>query len=107
MIRRLVLAVFVAGILGMIVGSVADSNGAALTFGLLTAASAVSLMLVTAVTSERTSEPPASFDEATAAQIEARITSIVQAGADEADVRDLVRDAVRLGRSGTRASPPA
>jgi hypothetical protein len=64
-VRRLVLVVFVGGIAGMIVGSIADNNGTAITFGLITA---------------------------------------VAAGAEEATVRDLVRDAVVLGRS-ARAEP--
>ena len=54
-IRRLVIAVFVIGIAGMIVGSIADNNGVAITFGLLTAAAAVGLILVTA------SAPPGAF----------------------------------------------
>ena len=48
-IRRIVIVVFVAGIAGMIAGSVADNNGVAITFGLVTAAAAVGLILVTSV----------------------------------------------------------
>lgn len=99
-IRRLVFAVFVAGIVGMIVGSIADNNGAAISFGLLTAAAALGLMLVAAVGGPAAFERPVHFDEHAAAGLEVRIMSIVDAGANEAEVRDLVRDAVRLGRSG-------
>ncbi len=49
-VRRLVIGVFVIGIGGMIAGSIADNNGFAITFGLITAAAAVGLILVTAVT---------------------------------------------------------
>ena len=48
-LRRLVLVVFVGGIAGMIVGSIADNNGIAITFGLITAVAAICLMLVTSV----------------------------------------------------------
>jgi hypothetical protein len=95
-VRRLVLVVFVGGIAGMIVGSIADNNGTAITFGLITAVAAVCLILVTSV-----STTPASvhFDESRAREMEARIQELVDRGADEQAVRDLVRDAVVLGRS--------
>lgn len=99
--------VFIAGIAGMIVGSIADNNGFAITFGLLTAVAAVALILVSSVappeafrkhddTVETGSE---GFDERTAADVEARIAHLVAAGADEGAVRRLVQQAVRLGRS--------
>jgi hypothetical protein len=115
-IRRLVIAVFVIGIAGMIAGSIADDNGVAVTFGLLTAAAAVGLILVTA------SAPPGAFTPAGAATrppeatdpsspvasevdpdqagqaIEEQVTRLVAAGADERDVRELVRRAVTFGR---------
>ena len=52
-VRRLVIGVFVIGIAGMIAGSIADNNGFAITFGLITAAAAVGLILVTAVAATR------------------------------------------------------
>ena len=106
-IRRIVIVVFVAGIGGMIAGSIADNNGMAITFGLITAAAAVALILVSSVA------PPESFhrrrpaddepavDERTAADVESRIDELVASGADEAAVRRLVQQAVHLGR-GTR-----
>ena len=120
-IRRLVWLVFVAGIAGMIAGSIADNNGLAITFGLVTAAAAVGLILVTAVAGpeafgrpERRDATPAGFanppdrstgnasdgasSEQAAAQLEAQITDLVTAGADEGQVRDLVRRAVAFGR---------
>jgi hypothetical protein len=95
-VRRVVLVVFVGGIAGMIVGSIADNNGIAITFGLFTAVAAVCLMLVTSMTGEQAS---VRFDEAMAEEMEGRIQALVEAGADEEQVRDLVRDAVQLGRS--------
>ena len=100
-VRRLVLVVFVGGIAGMIVGSIADNNGTAITFGLITAVAAVCLILVTSVSS--TAET-VHFDEVRAEEMESRIQALVAAGAEEATVRDLVRDAVVLGRS-ARAEP--
>jgi hypothetical protein len=91
-VRRLVLLVFVGGIAGMIVGSIADNNGTAITFGLITAMAAVCLILVTSVS---TATEAVRFDEAR-----------VDAGADEDVVRDLVRDAVLLGRSARSVEPP-
>lgn len=98
-IRMTVFTVFVGGIVGMIVGSIADNNGAAMTFGLITAMAAIALMLVTSVAGTDAFERKAHFDEEAAAAMERRIRAIVAAGADEAEVRDLVRTAVRLGRS--------
>lgn len=48
-VRRIVLAVCVVGIAGMIAGSVADDNDVALAFGLLTAVAVACLMVATAV----------------------------------------------------------
>ena len=110
-IRRVVWLVFLGGIGGMIAGSIADNNGMAITFGLLTAAAAVGLILVSSVappgsfhkpTHDETSE---GFDETTAADVEARIAALVAAGADETTVRQLVQQAVRLGRSAHEVSP--
>jgi hypothetical protein len=112
-IRRLVIAVFVIGIAGMIAGSIADDNGVAVTFGLLTAAAAVGLILVTAsappgafVSAGATGRPadPAatetgSVDPDQAGQaIEEQVARLVEAGADEHEVRELVRRAVSFGR---------
>lgn len=105
-VRRVVIVVFVGGIAGMIVGSIADNNGAAITFGLITAVAALGLILVTSVTVDApgqrasTDRPAATtVDESAARSVEARVESLVAGGADEAVIRDLVRDAVRLGRS--------
>ncbi len=99
-IRRLVLTVFACGIVGMIVGSIADNNGTAISFGLLTAVAALGLILVTSVAGAGAFERPVHFDEQAAANLEASIEQLVAGGADEVAVRDLVRDAVRLGRAG-------
>jgi hypothetical protein len=50
-IRRAVIVVCVVGIAGMIVGSIADNNGTAITFGLITAVAAIGLIAATAAAS--------------------------------------------------------
>jgi len=87
-------AVFVVGIAGIIVTSIVNNNnGLVITFGAMMTLAAIVLIAVNAVTSE---EPIDVFDEARAEQLEARIGDLVAAGADEAEVRALVRDARRL-----------
>lgn len=95
-VRRVVLAVFVAGIAGMIAFSIADSTGGALTAGLVTAAASLCLMVATAVGA---GAPGPADPEAQAADVEARVVDLVERGAEEADVRALVRAAIGLGRA--------
>lgn len=111
-IRAIVLAVCASGIAGMIVTSVTDHNGAAITFGLVTAVAVLCQMVATTVANEATGATGAPLDrspsadaDATAADLEARIDRLVVAGADESMVRDLVRQAVRLGRHPRQESP--
>jgi hypothetical protein len=100
-VRWVVIVVCVVGIVGMIVGSVGDDNGLALTFGLVTAAAVACLMVATAVSTTGSAAPTASterpFDEAQAARVEELIGRLVAQGAAEDEVRDLVREAVVLG----------
>ena len=112
LIRRIVWLVFVAGIAGMIVASIKDSNGGAITAGMVTAVAALGLILITSVVPpEALARPTADdaegaehveIDQQVAADVEARIGELVEAGADEEQVRRLVRRAVDLG-AGTRS----
>ena len=108
-IRIAVIAVCVGGIAGMIVTSATNHNGAAITFGIVTAVAVLCQMVATTVSDEHLGMPGApvtgwpSVPETQAAALEEQITSLVGAGADEAAVRDLVRRAVRLGRG----TPPS
>ncbi len=97
-IRRALSVIFVVGIAGMIAMSIADNDGGAVTFGLVCAAAAVCLIAITSVTTGRADDHPIRFDDETAVELEDRISDIVVSGADEEQVRDLVRLAVRLGR---------
>lgn len=102
-VRRIVLAVCVVGIAGMILSSVVDNTGAALTAGLVTAVAVLCLIVATAVTgagagTESLTTTPEAI-EALAADVEDGILSLVEAGADEDQVRAVVGTAVRLGRA--------
>ncbi len=98
-IRIVVLVLCAGGIAGMIVASIAgNNNGWVVTFGLITAASVVMLMVFSAASRSAATAGTAAPDEALAEQVEIRIQDLVETGADETAVRDLVRDAVQLGR---------
>ncbi|MCU1375918.1 MAG: hypothetical protein JWO68_3204 [Actinomycetia bacterium] len=94
-IRRALNAVCALGVAGMIVTSIADSPGGALTFGLVTAVAAFGIIVVTAVTNGGAARSDDELGEA----VEDRVQALVEAGADERAVRALVRDAVQLGAS--------
>jgi len=108
-IRRLVLAVFVTGIGGMIFGSILDNNGVAITFGLITAGAAVGLILVTAVAPQgafRSRQKPMIDDcDHEGSLIEAQVEILVAGGADEIAVRELVRRSITFGREDRGARP--
>ncbi len=101
-IRSLALIVSAVGIAGIIAGSIADNNGVAVTSGLVTAAGVVVILLVTSVAGPerlRKHPPPLLFDEEQAAAVEDRIAHLVAAGADEEEVRALVRAVLGVARS--------
>ena len=99
-VRGVAIAVFLGGIAGMIVGSIADNNGIAITFGITTALAALCLVVATSV-----QHPPTlQFDETTAMRLEERIQTLVSDGADETELRGLVSDSVSLGHSAQEVS---
>lgn len=88
--------VFVASIAGLIVSSINGNNeGWVVTIGLVSAVTAIVLIAVSAATSNRRN--PA-FVDADAEVVELRVRALVDAGADEAAVRELVRLSLKLGR---------
>jgi hypothetical protein len=103
-VRIVVIAVCGAGVAGMIATTIAGHNGAAMTLGITTAVAILCLMVATAVTAG-SDGPGASDVEATAARVEDRVTALVEAGAQERAIRDLVRDAVSLGRQSAKEQP--
>jgi hypothetical protein len=99
-IRIVVLVVCAGGIAGMIVTSALDHNGAAITFGIVTAVAILCQMAMTTALNEvngvpgaplygdtPASEPVPDVDEE-ASDLEAHIQSLVDAGIDEGSVRD-------------------
>ena len=98
-VRAVVVVVCAAGIAGMIVASVNDSTGAALTCGLVTTAAVVCLVVATAVTRAAPTAARPAVDETRAERVEDLVGRLVAGGADEREVRALVREAVRLGRA--------
>ena len=102
-IRRTVIAICVLGVAGMIGGSIADRIGIAVTAGVVTAVAVVCLILVTAAAGPSAFNAPPPQDDEAAADLERRVVQLVAAGADEVEVRALVRAATRFGRR-TRAA---
>jgi hypothetical protein len=100
-IVRACIAVFVCGIAGLIIASVAgNNNGVVLCIGGAIAVAAIVLMTVNTVTvNERIDAFKQAADEAAVEQLEARINALVERGADEDDVRSLVREARRAARA--------
>ena len=108
-VRTAALVVCVAGIAGMIVTSILNHNGAAVTFGLITAVAVVCSMVAKAVAADAerrlgapTSGPgasPAAPVDVLADRVEQQVQALTAAGSDEAALRQLVGEAVRLGRS--------
>lgn len=108
----------------MILGSILDNNGVAITFGLVTAAAALGLILVTMVTPAEAFHRPkgdrfAGSDDAIAAgpygkmptlddeelagaAVEEQVVRLTAAGADEQEVRELVRRSIAYGRRSGR-----
>ncbi|MGD9999208.1 MAG: hypothetical protein AB7L17_06545 [Ilumatobacteraceae bacterium] len=95
-ITRACALVFVGGIAGLIISSVAgNNNGVVLTIGGAIAAAVLVQLVVATITARGRID---AFVEADAERIEEQIVALVRAGADEGAVRALVRDAIRLER---------
>ena len=95
-VRRASFVVCAGSVAGMIVSSIADSDGAAVTFGLVAAVAVLCQMVATSVSS---GDGTADLDDL-GRRVETAAGVLVERGAEEHVVRALVRDAVRLGRSG-------
>jgi hypothetical protein len=96
LITKACIAVFVCGVAGLIISSVAgNNNGLVLTIGGCIVVAAIVLMTVNTVTVRERID---AFDDAAAEQLEAQVAHLVQQGADETEVRTLVREARRSGR---------
>ena len=96
LIKSACFALFLAGIPAIIVSSVRGNNeGWVLTFGMITAVAAIILIAVSSVTSTKRID---AFNDVLAERVEQRVQQLVQAGAEESDVRALLRDTIELAR---------
>lgn len=96
-IRIICAMVFVCGIAGLIISSIAGNNvGVVTTIGLITSLAAVVLLTASTVANRQRID---AFNDALAEQVESQIGALVSSGAKEDSVRKLVRDAINLGRS--------
>ncbi len=107
-VKTTTLSICAAGIAGMIVTSALDHNGAAITFGIVTAVAILCSMVATAVASDIAkdqgkvavdSDDVDAPSDALAVIVEDQVLDLVHGGADEEAVRQLVGEAVRLGRT--------
>ena len=96
-IRMICAAVFVCGIAGLIISSIAGNNvGVVTTIGLTTSLAAIVLLTASTVANRQRID---AFNDALAEQVEGQIGALVSGGAKEDAVRKLVSDAINLGRS--------
>ncbi|HLG92717.1 MAG TPA: hypothetical protein VKY15_07030 [Acidimicrobiales bacterium] len=94
LVRRSVVAACLLGVAGMIAASVTGHLAVVITFGLVTTAGVLCLMVATVVAEAAQAAP-----DRAAADLEDAVQALVAAGADEDQVRRLARLAVELGRS--------
>lgn len=97
-VRRIVIGLCVAGVAGMVGGSIADRVGLAITAGSTAAIGVLCLILVTAAAGPIGFGTATPVDEDAAADLERRVQHLVDAGADETEVRSLLRAASRFYR---------
>lgn len=103
-VRRGLNAVCAVGVVGMIATNIADNGNGALAFGLASAVAVLGLLLLTALTVPSPVADVDAADEALGERLEEAVQALVDDGADEAAVRTLVGDAVRLGRRSSARS---
>jgi hypothetical protein len=107
-IRWVAMAIGLVGIAGIVIGSIANNTGLAITSGLVSAVAIGYLIVLTAVIGRDAFErdddaaSAAPVDEALARDVEERVEELVREGADEHKLRQLVTRAVALGRDRRR-----
>ncbi len=101
LLRKIVAVCCVASVAGMIVTNIKGAIGGAMAFGMFGAVAM--LILIVANTLDRPSNQGGA-QQALAAELEARVQDLLDAGASEPALREVVRKAVRLG-SGERLPP--
>ena len=95
-IRRVCAGVFLCGLAGIIISSIAGNNeGWVISIGLTTSLAALVLIVISTVTSQQRVHV---FNEVEAEELESHIAAQVKLGASEDDLRFIVRRAIELGR---------
>ncbi|MEY2435867.1 MAG: hypothetical protein QOH64_3138 [Acidimicrobiaceae bacterium] len=97
-IRRIVIALSALGVAGMITASITNHIGLAITSGMVAAIAVLCLILVTAAAGPAAFAAPPPVDESAAADLERRVQHLVDGGAEESEVRSLLRAAARFYR---------
>ena len=92
------LVVCALAIVGMIVSSITSHNGVAIALGTVAAVAVICLMLVTSVAGPEAFGRAQPVDEGAAADLERRVETLIASGADEEDVRSLIRAVRRMSR---------
>jgi len=96
-IRIVCAVIFVAGIAGIIATSiVSNNNGGIIGIGLVTSIAAIVLLTASTIATHKRID---AFDDVAAEQLERQVAALVASGADDEQVRAVVRSAIDLGRS--------
>jgi hypothetical protein len=107
-LRVVLVAIGLAGIAGIIVGSIVNSTAVALTARVISAIDMLFLIALTSVVGREAFDPAGGarteMDDEIAKDVEARIERLASAGADEDALRKLVTRAIELGKSASRSS---
>ena len=101
-LRRIIALTSAASIATMIVFSVKDNAAGAMTGGVLGAIGILCLMVGNAV---HLGDNQGGAQESLAAELDARVQELVDAGADEPRARSVVNKAIRYGRGDRPVSP--
>lgn len=95
-IRLLCVGVFISSIAGLIISSIAGNNeGWVISIGMVSVVASIVLIVTSLVASHQ--RIPVFSDER-AHRVEQIVNRLVDEGADESVIRDLVRESVQLGR---------
>lgn len=96
LIRILCFGIFLAGVPGIIVTSiVSNNNGGIVTIGMCMVGAAIVLITMSATNSTNKID---AFNDVAAERVENRVRALVDAGANEQEVRELIRDTIDLTR---------
>lgn len=96
LIRILCFGIFLAGVPGIIVTSiVSNNNGGIVTIGMCMVGAAIVLITMSATNSNKRLD---AFNEVAAERVENRVRALIEAGANEQEVRALIRDTIDLSR---------